>query len=298
MSTLAKQDRALPRLSSRGADIGAGGRTSYLATGLLLIGAAYCLLPVAWVLIASTKNRAELFSTDTFAPSAHLWDNIVALTQFSNGVYWRWMFNTAIYAGGGALLSVAVSALSGYALAKYEFRGKSAIFTTLLAGVLVPGVILAIPQYFLFAKFGLTNTYASIILPQIVTPYGIYLGRIYSAAAVPNDLIEAARTDGAKELFIFRRIAVPLMLPGLVTIFLFQFVGIWNNFMLPYIMLGNDKLYPLTVGLYTLLNQGSSVPALYTLVVTGSLLSIIPLIALFLTLQRYWRVDLSAGALK
>jgi len=298
MSTLVKQDRVLPRLTSRNADIGAGGRTSYVATGLLLIGAVYCLLPVAWVLIASTKNRAELFSTNTFAPSAHLWDNIVALTQFSNGVYWRWMFNTAIYAGGGALLSVAVSALSGYALAKYEFRGKSAIFTTLLAGVLVPGVILAIPQYFLFAKFGLTNTYASIILPQIVTPYGIYLGRIYSAAAVPNDLIEAARTDGAKELFIFRRIAVPLMLPGLVTIFLFQFVGIWNNFMLPYIMLGNDKLYPLTVGLYTLLNQGSSVPALYTLVVTGSLLSIIPLIALFLTLQRYWRVDLSAGALK
>jgi len=298
MSTLAKQDRALPRLSSRGADIGAGGRTSYLATGLLLIGAAYCLLPVAWVLIASTKNRAELFSTDTFAPSAHLWDNIVALTQFSDGVYWRWMFNTAIYAGGGALLSVGVSALSGYALAKYEFRGKRAIFTTLLAGVLVPGVILAIPQYFLFAKFGLINTYWSIILPQIVTPYGIYLGRIYSAAAVPNDIIEAARTDGAKDFFIFRRIAIPLMLPGLVTIFLFQFVGIWNNFMLPYIMLGNDKLYPLTVGLYTLLNQGSSVPALYTLVITGALLSIIPLIALFLTLQRYWRVDLSAGALK
>ena len=298
MSAPATQERALPRLSRRNSGIDAGGRTSYVATGLLLIGALYCLLPVAWVLIASTKNRTELFSTNTFAPSAHLWDNIVALTQFSNGVYWRWMLNTAIYAGGGALLSVAVSALSGYALAKYEFRGKSVIFTTLLAGVLVPGVILAIPQYLLFAKFGLTNTYWSVILPQIVTPYGIYLGRIYSAAAVPNNLIEAARTDGANEFLIFRRIAVPLMLPGLVTIFLFQFVGIWNNFMLPYIMLGDDKLYPVTVGLYTLLNQGASAPALYTLVVTGALLSIIPLIVLFLILQRYWRVDLSAGALK
>jgi multiple sugar transport system permease protein len=298
MSAPATQERALPRLSSRNNGIDAAGRTSYVATGLLLLGAIYCLLPVAWVLIASTKNRSELFSTNTFTPSAHLWDNIVALTQFSNGVYWRWMLNTAIYAGGGALLSVAVSALSGYALAKYEFRGKSVIFTTLLAGVLVPGVILAIPQYLLFAKFGLTNTYWSVILPQIVTPYGIYLGRIYSAAAVPNNLIEAARTDGANEFLIFRRIAVPLMLPGLVTIFLFQFVGIWNNFMLPYIMLGDDKLYPVTVGLYTLLNQGASAPALYTLVVTGALLSIIPLIALFLILQRYWRVDLSAGALK
>jgi multiple sugar transport system permease protein len=280
------------------ATLAIGGRPSWLSTAILLIGALYCLMPVVWVLIASTKNRAELFSTNTFVPSAHLWTNIVDLSQFSGGVYWRWMLNTAIYAGGGALLSVFVSALAGYALAKYEFAGKGAIFMTLLAGVLVPGVILAIPQYFLFAKFGLTNSYESVILPQIVSPYGIYLARIYAAASIPNEVIEAARTEGAGEFFIFRKIATPLMVPGLVTIFLFQFVGVWNNFMLPYVMLGNDKLFPLTVGLYTLLNQGSSAPALYTYVVTGSLLSIAPLIVLFLTLQRYWRVDLGAGAVK
>ncbi|WP_327640983.1 carbohydrate ABC transporter permease [Kribbella sp. NBC_00482] len=271
---------------------------SPMATALLLIGAVYCLLPVAWVLIASSKSGAELFSTFTFSPSTHLFGNIADLTAYRGGLFWRWMANTALYAGIGGLLSTAVSAAAGYGLAKYSFVGKQATFNVLLAGVLVPGVVLAIPQYLLLAKLGLTNTYWAVLLPSIISPYGIYLARIYAAAAVPDDLVEAARTDGAGDFLIFRSIATPLMAPGLVTVFLFQFVAIWNNFLLPYIMLGDDHLFPLTVGLSGLLNQGASQPSLYTSVVTGSLLSIIPLLALFLTLQRYWRVDLAAGAVK
>ncbi|HEU4466206.1 MAG TPA: carbohydrate ABC transporter permease, partial [Agromyces sp.] len=254
--------------------------------------------PVAWVVIASTKDASELFSTFTFAPSTHLWDNIVALTDYRDGLYWRWMLNTALYAGVGAIVSTYVSALSGFALAKYVFPGKGVVFKVLLMGVLVPGVILAIPQYLLLAQAGLTNTYWSVLLPQLISPYGIYLARIYAAAAVPTDVVESARTEGARELFIFHRIALPMMGPGLVTIFLFQFVAVWNNFMLPYIMLGNDELFPITVGLHGLLNQGASLPAMYTLVITGALLSVVPLIVLFLVLQRYWRVDLAAGAVK
>jgi multiple sugar transport system permease protein len=273
-------------------------RWSPTSTLVLLVGAAYCLLPVAWVLVASSKSAAELFSTFTFAPSTHLLDNIKTLSAYRGGLYWRWMANTALYAGVGGLASVVVSATAGYGLAKYQFAGRKAIFNILLAGVLVPGVVLAIPQYLLLAHVGLTNTYWAVLLPSIISPYGIYLARIYAAASVPDDVIEAARTDGASELRIFRSVAVPMMSPGLVTVFLFQFVAIWNNFMLPYIMLGNDRLYPITVGLSGLLNQGASQPAMYTSVVTGALLSIIPLVALFLSLQRYWQVDLAAGAVK
>ncbi|MRG60016.1 ABC transporter permease subunit [Agromyces sp. CFH 90414] len=268
------------------------------STAVLLIGAVYCLMPVAWVLIASTKDASELFSTFTFAPSTHLWDNLVELSAYRDGLYWRWMLNTALYAGVGAIVSTYISALSGYALAKYTFPGKGVVFKVLLMGVLVPGVILAIPQYLLLAQVGLTNTYWSVLLPQIISPYGIYLARIYSAAAVPTEVIESARTEGAGELSIFHRIALPMLAPGLVTIFLFQFVAVWNNFMLPYIMLGDDRLFPITVGLSGLLNQGATVPAMYTLVITGALVSIVPLVALFLVLQRYWRVDLAAGAVK
>ncbi|MCU1515700.1 MAG: araQ7 [Pseudarthrobacter sp.] len=299
MTTLASSrtsTKKSPRASTRAEYVRE--KPSYLSTGILILGALYCLFPVVWVVAAASKDGTELFSTFTLAPSTHLWDNIMALTEYRDGLFWRWMLNTALYAGVGAILSTWVSALSGYVLAKFDFPGKSGIFKVLLMGVLVPGVILAIPQYLMLAQAGLTNTYWSVLLPQIISPYGIYLARIYAAASVPGDVIEAARTEGAKEMYIFNRIAAPMMLPGLVTIFLFQFVAIWNNFMLPYIMLGDDHLFPITVGLNGLLNQGASAPALYTLVLAGALLSIIPLVIMFLLLQRYWRVDLAAGAVK
>ncbi|BAL90769.1 putative ABC transporter permease protein [Actinoplanes missouriensis 431] len=271
---------------------------SVLATTLLLLGAAYCLLPVLWVLIASSKSAGELFSTFTLAPSTHLWDNLVGLDDYRDGLYWRWMANTALYAGVGAAVSTFVSAMAGYALAKFEFRGKSLVFNLILAGVLVPGVLLAIPQYLLLAKAGMTNTYWAVLLPSFISPYGIYLARIFAAASVPSEILEASRIDGAGDWRTFTRVVLPMMRTGLVTVFLFQFVAVWNNFMLPYIMLGDDRLYPITVGLNGLLNQGANQPAMYTAVVTGALVSIVPLIALFLALQRYWQVDLAAGGVK
>ena len=273
-------------------------RRSPLATVLLLLGTLYCLVPVLWVLIASTKSAGELFSTFTFSPSTHLFDNIATLSGYRDGLYWRWMANSALYAGVGAAASTLVSAMAGFALAKYTFPGKNTVFNIVLAGVLVPGVILAIPQYLLLAKVGMTNTYWAVLLPSMISPYGIYLSRIFTAASVPGEVLEAARVDGAGDWRTFGRVALPMMRAGLVTVFLFQFVAIWNNFMLPYIMLGDDGLFPVTVGLSGLLNQGANQPAMYTSVVTGALLSVIPLVALFLSLQRYWQVDLAAGAVK
>ncbi|WP_049578479.1 carbohydrate ABC transporter permease [Streptomyces sp. SBT349] len=273
-------------------------RVALLPTAALLLGALYCLVPVAWVLVASTKAGDELFSTFTFSPGTGLWENIGDLTAYRDGVYWRWMANSALYAGVGAALSCAVSALGGYALAVYRFAGREAIFGVLLAGVLMPPVILAVPQYLLLAEVSLTDTHLSVLLPVLLSPYGIYLARVYAAAAVPSDVVEAARMDGAGEWRIFRTIALPMMLPGLVTIFLFQFVAIWNNFLLPFIMLSDDEKFPMTLGLYTLLNQGSNSPALYTLVITGAMLAIVPLVALFLLIQRFWSLDLLSGAVK
>ena len=278
----------------------AAGRRRFplVPTAVLLCGAVYCLLPVAWVLVASTKSGGELFSTFTFLPGSGFADNVADLSAYRDGVYWRWMANSAFYAGVGALLSTAVSAVSGYALAVYRFRGKETVFNILLAGVLMPPVILAVPQYLLLAKADLTDSYLSVLLPAVLSPYGVYLARIYASAAVPADVIEAGRMDGGGEWRIFRTLALPMMLPGLVTVFLFQFVAVWNNFLLPYIMLGDDEKFPVTLGLYTLLQQGATTPALYTLVITGALLAIIPLIALFLVIQRFWSLDLLSGAVK
>ncbi len=273
-------------------------RTSWIPTLVLLLGSLYCLIPVIWVVMAATKSRSELFSTFTLAPGSGLLDNIHEMSVYRDGIYWQWMGNSALYAGGGALLSTLVSAAGGFALGRYAFRGREFIFKLILSGVLVPGIVLAIPQYLLLSKMGMADTYWSMLLPSILSPYGVYLVRVYAAAAVPGELMEAARMDGAGEWHIFTRIAMPLLTPGLITVFLFQFVGIWNNFLLPYVMLADDTKFPVTLGLYTLLAQGASQPALYTLVITGCLLAIIPLIALFLVIQRFWSLDLLSGSVK
>ncbi|MFC1401029.1 MULTISPECIES: carbohydrate ABC transporter permease [Streptacidiphilus] len=273
-------------------------RIGWAPTLGLLAGAVYCLIPVVWVLVAATKSSAQLFTSFTLFPGTGLLSNLHDLSAYRNGEFWTWMLNSAFYAGVGALLSAGVSGVTGYALAKYRFAGRNAIFNTLLAGVLMPPVVLAIPQYLLMAKAGLADTYWSVLIPSILSPYGIYLARIYAAGAIPDELLEASRIDGASEWRTFRSVALPMMMPGLVTVFLFQFVAIWNNFLLPFIMLGDDSKFPVTVGLFTLLKQGAAAPALYTLVITGSLISVLPLIALFLSLQRYWRLDLLSGAVK
>ena len=273
-------------------------RGGWIPTLGLLAGAVYTLLPVLWVLIASTKSVSQLFSTFTLLPGTGFAGNLHQLSAYRGGEFWQWMLNSALYAGLGGALSALLSGVTGYALAKYRFAGRGAIFNILLAGVLMPPVVLAVPQYLLFAKAGLADSYWSVLLPSVISPYGIYLARIYAAGAIPDDVLEAGRMDGASEWRLFRTVALPMMAPGLITVFLFQFVAIWNNFLLPFVMLGDDHKFPVTVGLYTLLLQGANAPALYTLVITGALLSVLPLIALFLSLQRFWRLDLLSGAVK
>lgn len=227
-----------------------------------------------------------------------LWQNLRDLFAFGDGAYGLWALNSVLYAGVGAALSTLVSAAAGYALAKFDFLGGRVFFGALLAGLLIPGIVLAIPQYLLLSQLGLAGTRLSVLLPTLINPFGIYLCRVFAEGAIPQSALEAARIDGAGEGRIFRSIALPLLVPGMVTVFLLTFVGIWNNFLLPYIMLSDQSTFPLTVGLNTLLNRGSGSPSLYSLAITGSAVAILPLIALVLFLQRYWRLDLISGVVK
>lgn len=290
-----------PRRSDR--DLRAGARSrqggwGVIPTVVLIAGAIYCLIPVAWVFMAASKSKSELFTTFSFSPGSGLWDNVVALFTYQGGQYLLWCLNSLLYSGVASVLSVLVSAMAGFALAKYTFRGRTVIFFSFLVGILIPGIVLAVPQYLLMSGVGLAGTQWSVLLPSIVSPFGIYLCRVYAMSAVPQDTLEAARIDGAGEWRIFRMIVLPLMVPGMVTVFLLHFIGTWNNFLLPFIMLSDQDLYPLTVGLFTLLSKGSSTPALYSVAITGAAISIVPLVALVLSLQRYWRLDLISGGIK
>lgn len=275
-----------------------GKRGKTWPTILLMLGALYCLIPVLWVFTAMSKSPSELFTTFSFVPGTGLLDNLSDLFSYGGGQFGLWSANSVLYAGVGGLVSTFVSTMAGYGLAKYEFKGRTVIFYAILGGVLIPGITLAIPQYLLLSQVGLAGGVMSVLLPLIISPFGIYLSRVYASAAVPQDTIEAARIDGASEWRIFTKIGIPMMIPGMVTVFMLQFVGIWNNFLLPFIMLSDQNSYPLTVGLYTLLSKGSGSPALYSVAITGAAVSIIPLIALMLFLQRFWRLDLLSGGVK
>lgn len=269
-----------------------------IPTIALFMAVAYFLFPIVWVLFASTKNTGELFQMSAFSIGSGFWDNLVDLFTYERRGFGRWMTNSFIYSIGGAALSTLVSAAAGYALALYEFPGRKAVMVGLLGGVLLPTITLAIPQYMLFAKMGITNTYWAVLLPLSITPFGIYLAFVYAKVSVPPELLEAARVDGAVEFRTFVSIGLPLMVPGLVTIYLLQFIGAWNNFLLPYIMQSDSDLAPITVAMYLMLNRGGSEPVLYAMAVTGALVAIIPVIAFVLVLQRFWHLDLISGSLK
>jgi multiple sugar transport system permease protein len=275
-------------------------RTGLIPTIILMVGALYCVLPVVWIVIASTKTNSELFSTAPYAPSFHggFVSNMRALFSYDNGIFFRWALNSVIYAVGGAALSTIICGSAGYALAKYRFLGSTSLFRVIVAAVLLPQIMLAIPQFLLLAKFGLTNNYAAVILPQLVSPFAIYLCKVYAEASVYDEVLEAARCDGASEWRIFASIGVRLLSPALVTVFLLQFIGIWNNFLLPFVMLNRDQLFPVTEGLYGLLIITGGQAAQYSIVIAGVLVSIVPLAVLFLALQRYWRIDLISGGVK
>ncbi|MQS07390.1 carbohydrate ABC transporter permease [Streptomyces alkaliphilus] len=278
---------------------GAGRLPVVAAVAFMTPAAGYMLLPVYWLIVSSTKSQEDLVSTPGLLPARwHLGDNLNALFTQQDGVFTRWLLNSLFYAGAGAALATILAAAAGYALAKYEFAGREAVFAVILGGVLVPATALALPLFLLFSGVGATNTFWSVFLPSIVSPFGVYLSRIFATASVPDEVIEAARIDGAGEIRIFRGIALRMMSPALVTVFLFQFVVIWNNFLLPLIMLQDDTLYPVTLGLYTWQSQTSRMPELQTLTIVGAMVSVVPIVLTFLILQRYWRAGLTAGAVK
>jgi multiple sugar transport system permease protein len=275
-------------------------RANRTATAVLIIGGLYCVLPALWILVAATKSNAQLFSTPPYLPSftGAFGSNMSGILTYNHEIFLRWWLNSLIYAVGGGILSTAIAGAAGYALGKYEFAGSRVIFRVIVAAVLLPQILLAVPQYLLLAKFGLTNSYESVILPQLVSPFAIYLCKIYAEAAVPDELMEAVRIDGGSEFRIFWSLGSRLMMPALVTVLLLQFIGIWNNFLLPFVMLNNSSLYPLPLGLYGMLMPTGGQPNQYSLVIGGVFLAILPLAILFLSLQRFWRIDLISGGIK
>lgn len=270
-----------------------------VATSVMVLVAAYFLIPVIWLVIASTKSTGDLFSTPGFAfADWNLWENLTALSTYNGGIFWRWGLNSIIYSVIGSAFTTFVCALTGYALAVYRFRGRGTLVAVVLASLLVPGTVIAQPTYVLLVEMGLNNTYLGLLLPALVYPFGVLLCFIYAQSSVPIELIEAARLDGAGEFRIFGTIGLRLMSTGMVTVLLFAFLGSWNSYILPLLVLTDSELMPLTVGLTGWSQASITIPGLQILTVVGSLVSVIPIAIVFLSLQRFWRAGLTAGSVR
>ncbi len=274
-----------------------------VTTSALLVILVYFLLPLFWLIIAATKTNPELFSSFGlwFTSDFHLFTNLHDVFTHDGGVFVLWLWNTAYYAVCSAVGASLIATIAGYTFAKFRFPGRTLVFAIILGSIMVPSTALAIPLFLLLSKAGLTNTALAVILPSLVSPFGVYLMRVYAEQAIPDELLDAGRIDGAGELRIFWSVALRILAPGFVTVLLFSFVGTWNNYFLPLLVLSKPSTYPLTVGLASWNAQASAnggAELLYTLVVTGALVSITPLIIAFLFLQRYWQNGLTFGSVK
>ncbi len=262
----------------------------------LMIGSLYFLLPVFWLVIASTKNNADLTSSFGFwFADGNLGTNYDSLMQWTQGLFWRWVLNSVVYSAAAGVAGTLLSVMAGYAIAKFDFPGKKIAVGVILAGLLLPIALLTVPLYLEFHALGLTNTVWAIIVPSSVSPFGVFLGMVYAQSSVPDELLEAARIDGASEVRTFFTVVLRLLAPAMVTIFLFIFVATWNNFLLPLLMVSSPELKPVTLGLYGMMTYFAPDKGA---VMLGALLGVLPLIVLFFGLQRFWQSGLAAGAVK
>ena len=271
-------------------------------TLVMTLGLVYSLLPLFWLVVNASKTQSNLFSTNGLWFGGHfaLFDNIQQTLTYDGHEFLRWFGNTMLYVAVGAGGATFLATLGGYGLAKFDFPGKRGVLAIVLGAVAVPSTALAVPTFLMFSKIGLVNNPWGIIIPSLVNPFGLYLMWIFARDAIPNELLEAARVDGAREWRIFFSITLKLLRPGMITVLLFAVVATWNNYFLPLIMLNDPKWYPLTVGLNQWNAQSDTAGGtpIFNLVLTGSLLMILPIMVIFLVMQRYWQSGLAAGSVK
>lgn len=281
-------DRKLPR--------------SFWLTLVMVFFAIYALLPLFWLFVNSTKDYASLLNSFGlwFSGDFALWDNVVEVLTRKDGIFVRWFLNTIVYVVVGAGGASVLATLGGYGMAKFTFPGKRAVFAIILGAIAIPGTALAVPTFLMFSSLGITNTMWAVIIPALISPFGFYLMWIFAQESVPTEILEAARVDGSSELRTFATISIKMMAPGFVTVLLFAVVATWNNYFLPLIMLRDDSLYPLPLGLqaWNLEATGVQAAPIYHLIITASLLTIIPIVIAFLALQRFWQNGLAAGSVK
>ena len=284
------------------------------AASVLIIGAVlalllvFCVLPVVWLLLAPSKTAGQIvhdspLSFGSFGQIGAAWKH---LFSFQNGALLVWLRNSAVYSAGSLVLTLVTSVPAGYGLALTKFRGRKTLLMITLVTMIMPTATLVLPIFLELNQFHLIGTAWSVILPFSFYPFGVYLVYIYFATSLPRDILAAARIDGCSEWQIFTRIALPLAKPVVGLVAFFSFVGNWNNFFLPYLVLPNSNEFPIQVGLNQLLTStpsfnpvaGAGLNITIPELALAIIIAILPVLVLFLFSQRTLVRGMLAGSTK
>lgn len=261
---------------------------------LILLGLT-CLLPFLLMIVNATRSGAEIVSSFTLIPSSHLAENWETVSSYFN--LFKGMLNSVVVAIPATLLTAYFSAMTAYGLAMYKFKGNKFIFGTILVFMMIPGQLGLIGFYNLCTKLHLVNTYVPLIVPAIAAPGTVFFLRQYVLSSLSPSLIEAARIDGAGELYSFHRIVLPVMSPGIATMAIMAFIGSWNNYLLPMIILNKNEKFTLPVMMATL-NASSDITANQGAIYLAVSISVIPILIVFAFFSKYIIGSISAGAVK
>jgi multiple sugar transport system permease protein len=274
---------------------GAGGRRAarVLLYALLVLGAVLALLPMVWMVSASLMPTGEANSyPPRLFPSRVTFEHYGQLfTRLNLG---RYLLNSTIVAVAATLISVLVNSMAGYAFAKFRFRGRDPLFRVLTTSLVIPVQVSMLPLFLLMKQLGLINSYWGVIIPSMASIFGIFLIRQYTLS-LPDDLLDAARVDGASELRIYWSVVLPVIRPILATLGIWTFLATWNDFMWPLIVLSDERRYTLPVALANLVGEHVMDTEL---MMAGSVLTVLPVLLVFLFLQRYYIQGVMAGSVK
>jgi multiple sugar transport system permease protein len=261
---------------------------------ILIIGSIAMLIPFLWTISSSFKQITDIFN---FPPS--LWPTAPTLSNyadlFTQVPFARWYVNSIVVATMSTALAVFFSALAGFGFAKYDFPLRSLLFKILIGTLIIPFQLVLIPLFIIMSKIGWMDSYAALIVPFMAPAFGIFLMRQFMVGSVPTELLDAARIDGSSEGGLFFRIAVPLARPAIGALSIFCFLGSWNSFLWPLIILRSSSKFTLPIGLANMLGLYNQQ---YGMIMAGAFLVALPMIILFVLMQRQFIAGLTVGAVK
>ena len=280
----------------------------WLVHATLIFGLCFYGIPLLWLFLASFRTESALFSDGPWSWGSleafrDTWVNLVTYNDFQMG---RWAWNSLIYSAGGVGLSLIAVIPAGYVLAVYDFPGRKAILVITLIAMITPNTAVALPIFLQMSALGLNNTYLGMILATAFFPFGVYLAYIYFATSLPKGILDSGRIDGCNQFQLFSRVALPLSGPVTALIAFFSFLANWSNYFLAFVLLSDDKLYNLPVGLAALLSSSgalgndvaNNIPIKKPEAIMAAIMVILPVLLVFMVSQRYVRAGLLSGAEK